>query len=92
MILTLQDLAAQVVRNGAGVFIGTSFWKYPGWFRMLYERPIRIPSVKGAAIDWVYLCEHCGTTWDSRIKMLSRSWFGHEQKLQKSPIGQGRFK
>ncbi len=39
MNFTRQDLAAQAASLAAqGVFIGTSSWKYPGWFEMLYDR------------------------------------------------------
>jgi hypothetical protein len=32
----LADLAANLAVQG--VYIGTSSWKYPGWFGMLYDR------------------------------------------------------
>ena len=39
MTFSREQLAEQAVNLAAeGVFIGTSSWKYPGWFGMLYDR------------------------------------------------------
>ena len=39
MTFSREQLAEQATNLAAqGVFIGTSSWKYPGWFGMLYNR------------------------------------------------------
>ena len=39
MSISRQELADQAASLGAqGVYVGTSSWKYPGWFGTLYDR------------------------------------------------------
>src|SRR5688572_6276882 len=49
-------MSAAAALAGKGVFIGTSSWKYPGWFGQLYERDRYIWRGKFSKARFERLC------------------------------------